>query len=68
MQYANNQAYRVGDQVVILQPNHSPVQHTYRDLKLGDQKTSPDPELVADALAHALWPSLAYQSNYHILP
>jgi len=67
MQYANNQAYRVGDQVVVLQPDHSPAQYTYRNLELVDRKASPDPELVADALAHALWPSLAYGRNYHRL-
>jgi len=67
MQYANNQAYRVGDQVIILQPDHSPVQYTYRDRELVARKTSPDPELAADAIAHALWPSLAYSRNYHRL-
>jgi len=33
-----------------------------------DKKTTPDPELAADALAHALWPSLAYKNQYHTLP
>ncbi len=67
MQYANNQAYRVGDQVIILQPDHAPVQYTYRDRELVDRKTSPDPELAADAIAHALWPSLAYSRSYYRL-
>jgi phosphoglycerol transferase MdoB-like AlkP superfamily enzyme len=67
MQYANNQAYRIGDQVIILQPEHPPTQYTYRNLELVDKKT-PDPELAADALAHALWPSLAYYNQYYTLP
>jgi hypothetical protein len=68
MQYANNQAYRIGNQVIILQPEHPPAQYTYRNLELVDKKTSPDPELAADALAHALWPSLAYYNQYYTLP
>jgi phosphoglycerol transferase MdoB-like AlkP superfamily enzyme len=68
MQYANNQAYRIGDQVIILQPQQPPAQYTYRSLELVDKKTTADPELAADALAHALWPSLAYRKNYHTLP
>ena len=54
MQYANNQAYRIGDQVVVLQPKQSPTQYTYRNLALVDKKAAPDPEMAADALAHAL--------------
>lgn len=67
MQYANNQAYRVGDQVIILQPEQEPLQFSYRNRALVD-KNNPDPDLAADALAHALWPSLAYRKNYHALP
>lgn len=68
MQYANNQAYRIGDQVIILQPQQPPAQYTYRNLELADKKTTADPELAADALAHALWPSLAYRNQYYTLP
>jgi len=68
MQYANNQAYRIGDQVIILQPEKPPAQYIYRNLELVDKKTSPDPELAANALAHALWPSLAFRKSYHTLP
>jgi phosphoglycerol transferase MdoB-like AlkP superfamily enzyme len=67
IQYANNQAYRVGDQVIVLQPEQKPVQFTYRNRELVGKK-KPDPELASDALAHALWPSLAYRKNYHVLP
>lgn len=68
MQYANNQAYRIGGQVIILQPQHSPVQFTYRQGELTDKKNVPEQEQAADALAHALWPSLAYRQNYYTLP
>jgi hypothetical protein len=68
MQYANNQAYRIGNQVLILQPEQLSTQYTYRNLELVDKKTTPDPELAADALAHALWPSLAYKNQYYSLP
>lgn len=68
MQYANNQAYRLGDQVIVLQPKQSPAQYTYRNQELVDKKAAPDPELAADALAHALWPSLAYRNQYYTLP
>ncbi len=40
MQYANNQAYRIGDQVIILQPEQPPAQYTYRNLALVDKKAS----------------------------
>jgi hypothetical protein len=68
MQYANNQAYRLGNQVIVLQPKQSPAQYTYRNLELVDKKATTDPEMAADALAHALWPSLAYRQNFHTLP
>ena len=67
MQYAGNQAYRLGDQVIILQPEQAPVQYTYRNRQLEDRRP-PAPNLAAEALAHALWPSLAYRKHYHALP
>jgi phosphoglycerol transferase MdoB-like AlkP superfamily enzyme len=67
MQYANNQAYRRGNQVVVMQPEQAPAQYTYRQQTLVG-KRAPDPELAAEALAHALWPSLAYRNHYHVLP
>lgn len=67
MQYAGNQAYRLGDQVIIRQPEQAPAQYTYRNRQLKDRRT-PNPDLAAEALAHALWPSLAYRKSYHTLP
>jgi phosphoglycerol transferase MdoB-like AlkP superfamily enzyme len=39
--------------VIILQPEQAPAQYTYRNRQLKDRR-SPDPELAAEALAHAL--------------
>ncbi len=65
MQYGNNHAYMVGDQVAIHRPSKKPEVFSYRQGKLVAAETNP--ELVKDALAHALWPSIAYrEKRYHL--
>lgn len=61
MQYGNNHGYMRGDQVVIHRPGQPPVQFRYVDSRL--EPVAADPELVRDALAHALWPSMTYRER-----
>ncbi len=59
MQYDNKQAYMEGNQVVILQYDHAPLQFEYVDKALKASDINQD--LVHRALAHSIWPMLAYQ-------
>ncbi|MDW7645848.1 MAG: LTA synthase family protein [Desulfuromonadales bacterium] len=61
MQFGNNQAYMVGEKVVIHTPDKAARQYVYRDGRL-DESTE-EPELVRDALAEALWPAIAYREQ-----
>ncbi|MDH5302024.1 MAG: LTA synthase family protein [Gammaproteobacteria bacterium] len=66
MQYDNNHAYQVGDQVVI----HTPENPAQQFRVVGDQlqPVPLDPELAKDALAHALFPGAAYEKQLYRLP
>ena len=61
MQFGNNQAYMVGDQVVIHTPGKPPSQFVCRNGKLAP--ADEQPELVKDALAQAIWPTIAYREK-----
>ena len=65
MQYGDNQAYWRGDQVVVLQPDKAP--QTFRFQREGFTFGPPiaNPELEREALAHALWGSLAYRRGLY---
>lgn len=65
MQFDNNQAYMVGDQVVIHIPNKPATQYVFRNGKL--EPTTRQHELVQDALAQALWPINAYRGRQYRL-
>ena len=66
MQYADNNAYRVNDEVIILQPDEGPSQYVYRDNVL--HPTALNPEMARDALAHAHLPWILYSERSYRLP
>ncbi len=66
MQYGMNNAFMVGNKVVIHQPKGEPGTFEYRDGEL--IQIAPDPELARDALAHLLWASESYSQLYYRLP
>jgi phosphoglycerol transferase MdoB-like AlkP superfamily enzyme len=61
MQYADTNAFRVGDTVVIHQPRLDPKTYTYSDGHLVHR--SSDRELEKDALAHLLWADTTYREH-----
>ncbi len=63
MQFANNHAYMVGDQVVIHRPETDALQFVYRNKEL--TPTTLDKELSKDALALALLPGLLYKNRWY---
>ncbi len=65
IQFNNNQAYMIGDQVVIHAPNKPATQYVFRNSKL--EPAPKQPELVRDALAQALWPINAYLKRQYRL-
>ncbi|BBO83333.1 hypothetical protein DSCO28_38990 [Desulfosarcina ovata subsp. sediminis] len=65
MQYNQNMAYRIGDQITILQPGQAPRQFSYLDGALFP--ASQDPSMAKEALAHALWPMQAYHEGYYLM-
>lgn len=65
IQFNNDQAYMVGDQVVIHTPNKPPTQYVFRNGKL--EPTQKQPELIRDALAQVLWPINAYRARQYRL-
>jgi phosphoglycerol transferase MdoB-like AlkP superfamily enzyme len=66
MQYENNHAYLKGARVVIHEP-HKPPRHFRNEAGRLRPAEAPDHELEREALAHALWPSLAYrQTSYRL--
>jgi phosphoglycerol transferase MdoB-like AlkP superfamily enzyme len=66
MQYDMTNAYRVGDHVVVLQPDRPPHQFVYRDGHLEPEPL--DPDLARDALAHVQVPNMLYHDRSYRLP
>ncbi|WP_442593336.1 LTA synthase family protein [Parapusillimonas sp. JC17] len=67
MQYGENFGYLKGDQLVVLEPNRPATQWRYtisNDLIA----VLLDEQLRREALAHALWPDLAYRTGSYTLP
>jgi phosphoglycerol transferase MdoB-like AlkP superfamily enzyme len=65
MQYGSNQAYREGDDVVILQADQPASQYRYSNRTLISVEV--DPSLLDKALAHAQWASWAYANRRYRL-
>lgn len=67
LQFDQNHGFRVGNRLVVHTP-HAPAQ-TFA-VGLNDRLTpmADDPELIRDALAHALWASRAYLQNQYRVP
>lgn len=66
MQFHNNNAFRVGNQVVIMQPDKDPLQFKIKtDIELIPTKL--DPELARDALAHVTLASYLYKERKYRL-
>ena len=65
MQFASHNAYRVGNDVVILQPDLPPQQFTYAEQKLTPAPLNQD--MVRDALAHAHLPWVLYSEQKYRL-
>lgn len=65
MQYAENFAYMVGDEVTILQPQKPAANFIYNfnDHQLTPKKVNS--KLAEIALAHVLWGSLAYEKGWY---
>jgi phosphoglycerol transferase MdoB-like AlkP superfamily enzyme len=66
LQYDETQGYRVGDELVVLQPARAP-----REFHLVHDTLIPaplDPELARDAVAHAQIAELVYREQRHHLP
>jgi phosphoglycerol transferase MdoB-like AlkP superfamily enzyme len=66
MQYGSTHAYMRGDQVVVHVANKPARQFIYSSGKLQPVRHV-DQELVKDALATALWPSLSYRKQQYAL-
>lgn len=66
MQYADTNAFRVGDTVVIHQPHQAAKTFDYREGRLVPQPS--DLELERDALAHLLWADTTYRERRYRLP
>ena len=64
MQYGNNHAYRVADDLVVHQPDKPAQQFEYRNGELIEKAL--DPELARIAKAHALWPMYAYREGKYL--
>ncbi len=65
MQFNNNQAYMVGDRVVIHTPNKPATEYIFRQEKLVPVEEQSD--LIRDALAQAIWPVIAYREKRYRL-
>lgn len=66
MQFHNNNAFRVGNQVVIMQPDKEPLQFLLKsDTEMIPTKL--DPELARDALAHVTAASFLYKERKYRL-
>jgi phosphoglycerol transferase MdoB-like AlkP superfamily enzyme len=65
MQYGSTHAFMVDDKVIIQRPKMKPVQAIYKQGTL--TSTTVDPDLVKDALAHALLPGYLYRKQLYCL-
>jgi len=61
MQYGNNNAYLLENKLVIHQANKPPLQFIYDGEKM--HTTENQPELIKNALAHILYPSVVYHEQ-----
>jgi len=77
MQFAENQAYMQDEQVVIMRPGAKPEHFSYRQKRLeplehtralSPQQQSELDKLQQKALAHAIWPSMAYFEGLYRAP
>lgn len=68
MQFASNNAYRVGNEVLIHRPFMAPLQFTYRDESQELIPSKLDPEMAKDALAYAHLPWLLYAGEDYRVP
>lgn len=66
MQLGNKHAYRVADTVVVHQPNKAAQCYLYKNKHL--EPIDDKPELIKDALAHALLPWYLYYNRLYSLP
>ncbi|MDH5693888.1 MAG: LTA synthase family protein [Gammaproteobacteria bacterium] len=66
MQYQENMAFAQGNRVVMFVPYQERSAHLWNRNKLIDMDL--DPELEKDALAHILFPGLAYEKGYYKFP
>lgn len=66
MQYGDNHAYRIDDQIVIHRPFVPAGQYSYKDGKL--EPSVPDHEMIRDGLAHANLPWILYSERLYRLP
>ena len=65
MQYAENFAYMVNDQVTILQPSKAPLNFQYNYERNTLSAIDVNHNLSEIALAHVLWGSLAYKNHWY---
>lgn len=67
MQYGERYGYLRQDLLTVLEPGRPAAQFQFRPP--GDYQTlTPQPALIQEALAHALWPGHLYQRNAYTLP
>ena len=66
MQYDLANGYRVGDDVVVLEPYKQPQAFRFAEGRL--QPAPLDPERVRDAIAHVQVPSMLYRERRYRLP
>lgn len=64
MQYNDNHAYMLGDDVVVHMPEKEPKQFIYQDKELVD--ATHDFDINDIAKAHALWPMFAYREKKYL--
>jgi hypothetical protein len=65
MQYAANFAYMEGNEVTILQPQKTAINFLYDFENKTLAPTLLNSDLSDNALAHALWGSLAYENAWY---
>jgi phosphoglycerol transferase MdoB-like AlkP superfamily enzyme len=68
LQYASNNAYWVGDDVIIQRPHLPPTQYTYNSKTEILTPTSLNSDLARDALAHAHLPWILYSGGQYRMP